>query len=480
VEEVRKEKGPTSSPGEGRVRGSGWWAYSRVAMALSGANLAIAKLQGMLSQVGLDRVGLPSIAVVGSQSSGKSSVLEAIVGKEFLPRGTGIVTRRPLLLQLEQSSGDEFAEFGHRPGHRLPLGEAVRNEITAETDRECGASGKTISDKPIILRIFSPSVLNLTLIDLPGLTRVRMADQPKDVVGMIRRMVFKFIEKESCLVLAVTPANADLANSDALQAAKMVDPRGQRTIGVLTKVDLMDKGTDAVDILLGRVMPFKHGIVGVVNRSQQDIDAGTPIEAALTKEREFFQKHPAYAEIAAKQGCEFLARKLSHLLARHVRTYIPALRNEILTTINVVRDELDAYGGEEAVRSELGREQGSVLLQAVSTFAEEFTAVLNGRHPSEDDDVELQVMGGARVNWIFHEMFQGTVSGVVVKLDEKDIRTCMRNLAGIGAALYASQEAFEVGAGRFRRWRHTLSGWNFPVLPAHVTKVSLAPVPGRC
>lgn len=414
-------------------------------MALTGSNAAINKLQRVLTDLGLEKVGLPTIAVVGAQSSGKSSVLEAIVGKEFLPRGTGIVTRRPLLLQLEQSSGDEFAEFGHRPGHRLPLGEAVRNEISAETDRECGSDGKAVSDKPIVLRIYSPNVMNLTLVDLPGLTRVRMDNQPKDIVASIRKLVFKFIEKESCLILSVTPANEDLANSDALQAAKMVDPRGQRTIGVLTKVDLMDDGTDAVDVLMGRVIPFKYGIVGVVNRSQKDIESKSTVADARAKETAYFADHPAYKDIAAQQGSEYLTKRLSHLLSRHVRTYIPTLRNEILSTMNAVRSELDSYGGERAVRAELERDQGSVLLSAVSDFADEFTEALNGRHaPVTDEDDEIEVVGGARVNWIFHEMFQDTVANVQVKLDEQDIRTCMRNMAGIGAALYAAQEAFEV------------------------------------
>ena len=412
-------------------------------MSLTGSNLAISKLQSVLAQVGLDRVGLPSIAVVGSQSSGKSSVLEAIVGKEFLPRGTGIVTRRPLLLALEQSSGDEFAEFGHRPGHRLPLGDAVRNEIVAETDRVC--PGQNISPDPIVLKIFSPSVLNLTLIDLPGLTTVALDGQDEDVVGKIRKMVFKFIEKQSCLILAVSPANADLANSAALQAAKLVDPRGQRTIGVLTKVDLMDSGTDAADILMGRTLSLKFGIVGVVNRSQQDVESKTGVDVAVQKEMDFFASHPSYKDIAATQGSQFLAKKLSHHLAKHVRSYVPILRNEILTTMGILREQLEPYGGEEAVKSELQRDQGSMLLTAVSGFSDEFIEALNGRHNYDPDDSEsgIELAGGARINWIFHEMFQGTVSGVTVQLDENEIRITMRNMSGIGAALDGSQQAFE-------------------------------------
>lgn len=103
------------------------------------------------------------------------------------------------------------------------------------------------------------SVLDLTLIDLPGLTRVPVGDQPADIGAQIRQLVLNYISRESTLILAVSPANSDLATSDALQIAKEVDPDGNRTIGVLTKVDIMDHGTDARDILNNKVYPLKRG-----------------------------------------------------------------------------------------------------------------------------------------------------------------------------------------------------------------------------
>ena len=125
-----------------------------------------------------------------------------------------------------------------------------------------------ISPVPINLRVFSPRVLNLTLVDLPGMTKVAVGDQPQDIEKQIRDMIMQFIIKDSCLILAVSPANQDLANSDALKIAKEVDPEGMRTIGVLTKLDLMDQGTDAKDILENKLLPLRRGYVGVVNRSQ--------------------------------------------------------------------------------------------------------------------------------------------------------------------------------------------------------------------
>ena len=214
----------------------------------------INKLQDAFQQTGQAlNIDLPQIAVVGSQSAGKSSVLENFVGKDFLPRGSGIVTRRPLVLQLVNVPNGEWAEFLHAKGKRFTDFGDVRKEIEAETDRMTG-SNKGISPIPINLRVFSPNVLNLTLVDLPGMTRVAVGDQPKDIENQIRDMLYQFITKDSCLILAVSPANTDLANSDAMKIAKEVDPDGLRTIGVVTKLDLMDQGTDARDILENRFL----------------------------------------------------------------------------------------------------------------------------------------------------------------------------------------------------------------------------------
>lgn len=143
----------------------------------------------------------------------------------------------------------------------------IKTEIERETDRITGKN-KGISPIPINLKIYSPKVLNLTLVDLPGLTKVPVGDQPKNIEELIRNMIVKFIEKPNSIILAVSAANTDLANSDALKLAREVDPAGQRTVGVLTKLDIMDKGTDAMDVLQGRVYPLRLGFTGVVLRSQ--------------------------------------------------------------------------------------------------------------------------------------------------------------------------------------------------------------------
>uniref|UniRef100_A0A8C6SV20 Interferon-induced GTP-binding protein Mx n=1 Tax=Neogobius melanostomus TaxID=47308 RepID=A0A8C6SV20_9GOBI len=270
------------------------------------------RLQDAFSSIGQNAsLDLPQIAVVGGQSAGKSSVLENFVGKDFLPRGSGIVTRRPLVLQL-MNCPTEYAEFLHCKGKKFTDFDEVRQEIEAETDRVTGAN-KGISPVPINLRVYSPHVLNLTLVDLPGMTKVAVGDQPVDIEFQIREMLMQFVTKDNCLMLAVSPANSDLANSDALKIAKEVDPQGMRTIGVITKLDLMDEGTDAKDILENKLLPLRRGYIGVVNRSQKDIDGKKDINAAMAAERKFFLSHPGYRHLADRMGTPYLQKVLNQV-----------------------------------------------------------------------------------------------------------------------------------------------------------------------
>jgi dynamin 1-like protein len=130
-----------------------------------------------------------------------------LVGRDFLPRGSGIVTRRPLVLQLinigtssdslstqEADLVQEWAEFLHSPGHRFTDFNALRKEIETETVRVAGVN-KGISRLPIHLKVFSPNVLNLTVVDLPGLTKIPIGDQPTDIEKQIRNLVFEYIAK---------------------------------------------------------------------------------------------------------------------------------------------------------------------------------------------------------------------------------------------------------------------------------------------
>ncbi|KAK4778312.1 hypothetical protein SAY87_018499 [Trapa incisa] len=324
---------------------------------------------------------LPSVAVVGGQSSGKSSVLESVVGRDFLPRGSGIVTRRPLVLQLHKTeSGTEYAEFLHAPKKRFTDFAAVRKEIADETDRITGKS-KQISNVPIHLSIYSPNVVNLTLIDLPGLTKVAVEGQPDSIVQDIEMMVRSYVEKPNCIILAISPANQDIATSDAIKLAREVDPSGERTFGVLTKLDLMDKGTNAVDVLEGRSYRLQHPWVGIVNRSQADINKNVDINYARRKEREYFESSHEYGHLAHKMGSEYLAKLLSEHLERVIRQRIPSILALINKTIDELNAELDRIGRPIAVDSGA---QLYTILELCRAFDRVFKEHLDGGRPGGD------------------------------------------------------------------------------------------------
>lgn len=262
--------------------------------------------------LGISAIDLPRIVVVGAQSSGKSSVLESLVQRDFLPRGKDIVTRRPLVLQLlHVQSGEEWGEFAHLPGKRFGDFLQIRREIEEETGRVAGHN-KGISRSPIQLRIYSSRVVNLTLVDLPGITKIPVGEQPPDIENQVRQLVLEHITRPNSIILAVTPANSDLVNSDALKIAREVDPQGLRTIGVLTKLDLMDAGTHAADILMNRAsFRLRLGFIGVVNRSQHDINVNKPMSEAMRQEADFFRNHAHYRLIAHRCGTGFLAKELN-------------------------------------------------------------------------------------------------------------------------------------------------------------------------
>ncbi|BCS25108.1 dynamin-like GTPase vpsA [Aspergillus puulaauensis] len=414
------------------------------------------KLQDVFSTVGVQNpIDLPQIAVVGSQSSGKSSVLENIVGRDFLPRGSGIVTRRPLILQLinkppqangvkeeklettdKEANVDEYGEFLHIPGQKFHDFNKIREEIVRETETKVGRNAG-ISAAPINLRIYSPNVLTLTLVDLPGLTKVPVGDQPKDIEKQIRDMVLKYISKPNAIILAVTAANQDLANSDGLKLAREVDPEGQRTIGVLSKVDLMDEGTDVVDILAGRIIPLRLGYVPVVNRGQRDIENKRPIAYALESEKNFFENHKAYRNKASYCGTPYLARKLNLILMMHIKQTLPDIKSRISSSLQKYSSELSQLGD-----SMLGN-SANIILNIITEFSNEYRTVLEGNN-QELSSIELS--GGARISFVFHELYANGVKAVdpFDQVKDIDIRTILFNSSGSSPALFIGTTAFEL------------------------------------
>lgn len=423
----------------------------------------INKLQDALAPLGAGSsspVDLPQITVVGSQSSGKSSVLENIVGRDFLPRGTGIVTRRPLVLQLinkrpgvnkqdqallnttndkgeaSENNLEEWGEFLHLPNKRFYNFEEIRTEIVRETDAKTGKN-LGISSVPINLRIYSPHVLTLTLVDLPGLTKVPVGDQPKDIERQIREMLMKYISKPNAIILSVNASNTDLANSDGLKLAREVDPEGSRTIGVLTKVDLMDEGTDVVDILAGRVIPLRFGYIPVINRGQRDIESKKTIRDALRDEAQFFENHPSYKAKSQFCGTPYLAKKLNGILLHHIKSTLPDIKMRIEHSLKKYSHELAILG------PQMEESPTSITLSMITDFSRDYNEILNGEAKELPSN---ELSGGARISFVFHEIFKNGIMSIdpFDQIKDGDIRTIMHNTSGSAPFLFVGTQAFEV------------------------------------
>jgi dynamin 1-like protein len=403
------------------------------------------KLQDVFNTVGSQLIDLPQIAVVGSQSSGKSSVLESFVGRDFLPRGSGIVTRRPLVLQLihlDDPRAKERAEFLHKPGVEYTDFSQISAEISAETDRGTGG-GRNISPIPINLKLWSPNVLNLTVVDLPGLVKNAVEGQDPRIVDQIHTMVRGFVGQRSSLILAVTPANDDIANSDSLRLAREVDPMGDRTIGVITKVDLMDSGTDCRAVLQNRIYPLKLGYIGVVNRSQSEIDRRLPVEQARKKEREFFDGSRDYSDIADRCGSTYLVSLLNQQLMEHIRTCMPALRQRIQSMLAEKEEELHGYGENPSVSRGT---MNAFVLDTITKYLDNYNALLEGRAQDACADLaQLKTNGGSRISRVFMDVFNPRIDRLegLTKLSDSNMFFLMKNHEGLKVPLFTPHEAFD-------------------------------------
>ncbi|KAI0471609.1 dynamin family protein [Xylariaceae sp. FL0804] len=298
------------------------------------------EIRNILARVGQSSsISLPSIVVIGSQSSGKSSVLEAIVGHEFLPKGSNMVTRRPIELTLVNTpdSNAEYGEFADLGLGKISDFTSIQRTLTelnqAVPDTQC------VSDEPIRLSISSPNVPDLSLIDLPGYIQVVGHDQPLELKQRISELCDKYIQAPN-VILAISAADVDLANSTALRASRRVDPRGERTIGVVTKMDLVDPVRGS-SILNDKQYPLRLGYVGVVSRIPTSTGlfkkGNANLTSAITKnERSFFSAHPMEfgpdSEVAV--GTSTLRKKLMHVLEQ-------TMSSSLQSTSDAIRQELE-------------------------------------------------------------------------------------------------------------------------------------------
>uniref|UniRef100_A0A8C8SAT9 Uncharacterized protein n=1 Tax=Pelusios castaneus TaxID=367368 RepID=A0A8C8SAT9_9SAUR len=345
-----------------------------------------------LRALGVEKdLALPAIAVIGDQSSGKSSVLEALSGVA-LPRGSGITTRCPLVLRLKKlapqqewkgkiSYQDRYKEL-HHPSH-------VEKEIRTAQNVMAG-EGVGISPELISLEISSPNVPDLTLIDLPGIARVAVGNQPQDIGEQIKKLIKKFIAKQETINLVVVPSNVDIATTEALRMAQEVDPEGERTLGILTKPDLVDRGTEqsVVEIVRNLVIHLRKGYMIVKCRGQQDIQNSQTLASAIQKERAFFEEHEHFRVLLDenKATVPVLAEKLTTELVEHINKTLPALEDQINIQLEKTTEALLKYGKGTPKAED---EKLFFLIDKIKLFNQDIMSSVEGEERLLENEIRL-------------------------------------------------------------------------------------------
>ncbi|KAJ6648895.1 Dynamin-1-like protein, partial [Pseudolycoriella hygida] len=282
-------------------------------------------------------LALPEIVVVGAQSAGKSSVLESLVRRQFLPRGDGLVTRCPIELRLYKTNskkGMEWVEFGHD---------------TATIKR------KFPFDK---VSVYSPNVVPLTVIDLPGIVKNKTGNQPDDIEQQINQLIFEYISKPSSIILAISAADNDLVTSESIKLAidNRVDPKGERTLGVITKIDRTENDTKALtDLLTGKIIPLTYGYIAVRNASADDVKNGKSMDDVRREEVKVLKtKIP---DLADKNGTELSSSgnlKDDHVILNELRGRIKFIFLNKLEKALAAIDPLEDVTNDEISKTILG------------------------------------------------------------------------------------------------------------------------------
>eukprot|EP00834_Sanchytrium_tribonematis_P001669 NODE_43_length_33755_cov_1.178542.p7 type:complete len:458 gc:universal NODE_43_length_33755_cov_1.178542:2674-1301(-) len=404
------------------------------------ASLNVIELINQLQTLHLS-VDLPSLVVIGAQSSGKSSLINHLCGYEILPIGMDMVTKQPLILQLvhleDASENEDYAEFLHLK-NSVPIAN-VQNELIS-----VAKSVQHISSTPIYLKLYSKHVVNLTLIDLPGLIQIPTIHQPNDLDDQIFQLVSHYAKKENALLLAISTCMNDLSTSDALRLCRMVDPNGKRTIGVLTKCDMLfnslrneneektKMGLHSLhEILVGKTYPLYYGFTAVINQPGKPGEFQKSHVESRELEHELFTTH--FPSIAHKCGVTYLLQLLNKILTAHIRQQLPELKSKISMMASQYQVEYDQFGPLHEVSL-------ASLLRILSSYSEKFSKSIDGQADT------LELCAGARIYYLYHTIYADHLQKVspLDQLSDHDIKTAIRNATGPRTTLFIPERAFEL------------------------------------
>lgn len=343
---------------------------------------------------------LSQIIMMGTQSSGKSSALNSIIGMDIAPTGKTMTTRTPIEFNMSKidKNSQGYIEFGfyddigtwnkeqiYNITTPIPLQSEInliREHISQKTIQICGP-GMNINAKPIILNIFSHYVPNLSLIDLPGLTMVACEDkgQPADIRERIEDLVTSYIEQKHSIIIAVMQARSDLETDLGLALVKKYDKNGERTIGVLTKPDLMNYDSHIGDYLINnkisKNLMLNHGYYVLKNRNDKEV-LEFDILKGFKMETEYFAAHQEYKKsiYEEKLGIKNLTNNLTKILVSSITDLIPSVMTDIIALDTKITFLLSKMGDELPSTKE---GKISVLNKYVTNFNNKFIDSIESR-----------------------------------------------------------------------------------------------------
>ena len=364
------------------------------------------KLTNILFQIGdcgiNEYIKFPRICTIGGFSTGKSSVLDSILGLDFLPRGDGIVTRRPLEIKLNHINyGKSWAVFDEKITKKFTDFIEVRETIEELTDAVC-MDYRRIKDKPIILNIYSQIYPDITFIDLPGINHIPIGYAPKNIELITHNIAERYIDDPLTIILCVISANSDIYTSEGLKIAKEIDTTGSRTLGILTKLDIMDAGTDAKKELLNQGVPLKLGYIGVKNRTKQDLVNKLSFSECLRKEKDFFKSHPVYKFLPSDHlGNDALINKITKLYFKMIGQDIQRIIKSINDKIKQAEEELYNLGSDKSTNDE---GKITLLWNMIKEYCDLFRNILQGKYNNKLHFLDGE--GGYKINMLYKKLLE--------------------------------------------------------------------------
>jgi hypothetical protein len=350
----------------------------------------------------------PTLCVIGAQSSGKSITLNGLTGIDILPNGKSIVTRTPIHLRLihTKDAKNIVVEFFDKDDSQKLIStftvdttsttsadqiSSITAEIIRLTELYAGKS-KNVVDSPINIRVKSPSVPNLSIIDLPGMTNIALTDQgqPENIKENIKNMLIKYIKNPRTIILSIIPATIDVESDMGLGLIKTQDPHFKRTIGVLTKVDMLLKDSNVEHYLSGNVskdLQLGYGYFAVRNRSNDEIKTLSAKDGYSIESKFFSDTEPYKSSMHRdRMGSINLGNKLSDILISHLRACLPTVMEQIKNLEGTISAQLDDIGRDYPTTESAKRATISTLLHE---FQREYTGSIKDRGASHNTGARI-------------------------------------------------------------------------------------------